>query len=118
MPLATISRIRPSGLTHETFASHSWATVSLGALMSCPLVSVDLSQGVGNYRAVPEVVTRAGLRARFISTADPYSERGQHPSRVRYSDADRYPVGAYRGTSIGRAVEPGEESGSARTCLF
>jgi len=29
--------------------------------MSWPLVSVDLSQGVGNNRAVPEVVTWAGL---------------------------------------------------------
>jgi len=34
------------------------------------LVSVDLPQGVGNNRAVPEVVTWAGLRARFISTAE------------------------------------------------
>src|SRR5882672_12861204 len=105
MPLATIARIRPSGLTHEPFASHSWAAVSLGALMSCPLVSVDLPQGVGNNRAVPEVVTRADLRARFISTAESL-QRARATSEPR-PIFGRRPISGrcVLRTSIGRAVE-------------
>ena len=53
-------------------------------MLSCrgPLVSVDLSQGVGNNRAVPEVVTWAGLRVRFISIAESL-RRGRATSEAR-----------------------------------
>jgi hypothetical protein len=41
-----------------------------------------------------EVVTWEGLRARFISTVESLQRARATSGRVRYSDADRYPVGA------------------------
>src|SRR5436190_3099331 len=80
-----------------TFTSRLVA-VSPDAVMSC-LLSTDLPRAVGNHRAVPEVVTWAGLRTRFSLRTNAYSERGLHLRRVRYSDADRNPADVCGGTS-------------------
>src|SRR5580765_8181823 len=59
-----------------------------------PLCGVDPPQGVGNYRAAPDVAVQGCVLSRRTNTG---GERGELLSPVRYSDADRDPAGSYGG---------------------
>ena len=85
-----------------------------------PLVSVDPPQGVGNYRAAPDVAASAGLRLRFVSVNEHRGRtRGTSQPRSTFGRRPRSGRLVRRGCpSIGPARGPGEESCSARTCLF